>query len=861
MRRSIFLLTFLLVAGLPGLYGQTADSLTRRLLQRVYAVQRFGRSFPQEKVYLHFDNTGYYQGDDIWFQGYVVDAGHNRPTPLSRTLYVELLNPGGEIIAKQILPIRDGRAHGNFSLTRLPFYAGFYEVRAYTRYMLNFGEGCVFSRLLPVFEKPETPGDYTQKEIRPYAVYKYLRLRKRQKKQKKLNLAFYPEGGRAVEGLPCRVAFEATDAYGNPVDVSGQILNHEEEPQARFASLHEGRGTFTYTPRAEEEYKAVVEWQGKTYRFRLPEAQATGVTWTLDAVTQTDSLSIRIQKHPDLPADILGMALLCRGQLKDFYLVETREERPIDFRADIRDFPPGVAQAVLFDADGQILADRLFFAGQPDTVHISVRTDKNSYQPYDSIRVELCVHDAEGKPVQAPLSVSVRDALDEVAGRHSLLTDLLLMSEIKGYVRQPAWYFEADDSLHRRALDHLLMVQGWRRYDWNREADTIPFRPECPPEQGIEVRGQVVSMARSKPQPGIDLTAALMKRDTTGIDSTQTIISTFITDSLGRFAFRTDVQGRWNLVLAATKNGKKKGHRIVLDRVFSPAPRTYPLAEMQIEVDEKATSYADTLPAATAMPEVNIDSLLQAYEDSLHRTGITEKIHHLKEVVVTAKKRSRAHDVYEARRKSVAYYDVAAEMDDITDRNKFVGDDFNEMMVNINPHFQIYREPQGRDLLLYNGRLALCVINYKRVNYNEMDLFKYQLLTLESIKSIYITEDTHTMLEYADIRFTPFGIHEAFGCAVLIETYPEKDIPARAAKGVRKTRLEGYSQVKEFYQPDYSVLPPEEDYRRTLYWNPEVQPDEQGRATLRLYNNSRCRRPRIAVETLTEDGSIGTTIQ
>ena len=405
------------------------------------------------------------------------------------------------------------------------------------------------------------------------------------------------------------------------------------------------------------------------------------------------------------------------------------------------------------------------------------------------------------------------------------------------------------------------MVQGWRRYDWNREADTIPFRPECPPEQGIEVRGQVVSMARSKPQPGIDLTAALMKRDTTGIDSTQTIISTFITDSLGRFAFRTDVQGRWNLVLAATKNGKKKGHRIVLDRVFSPAPRTYPLAEMQIEVDEKATSYADTLPAATAMPEVNIDSLLQAYEDSLHRTGITEKIHHLKEVVVTAKKRSRAHDVYEARRKSVAYYDVAAEMDDITDRNKFVGDDFNEMMVNINPHFQIYREPQGRDLLLYNGRLALCVINYKRVNYNEMDLFKYQLLTLESIKSIYITEDTHTMLEYADIRFTPFDIHEAFGCAVLIETYPKDEIPARAAKGVRKTRLEGYSQVKEFYQPDYSVLPPEEDYRRTLYWNPEVQPDEQGRATLRLYNNSRCRRPRIAVETLTEDGSIGTTIQ
>ena len=579
----------------------------------------------------------------------------------------------------------------------------------------------------------------------------------------------------------------------------------------------------------------------------------------MDATSHPDSLSVRILKHPDTPPCILGMALMCRGQLHGFYLTEMYGDKPVDFRASLKNFPPGVAQAVLFDTDGQVVADRLFFAGRPDTVSISARTDKNHYLPYDSIRVDLSVHDTEGCPIQVPLSVSVRDAQDEVAERHSLLTDLLLMSEIKGYVRRPAWYFEADDTLHRRALEQLLMVQGWRRYDWSRQAGLTPFELKCPPEQGIEVRGQVVSMVRSKPQAGIDLTAALMKRDTTGTDSTQTMISTFTTDSLGRFAFRTDVEGRWNLVLAATKNGKKKDHRIVLDRLFSPPPRPYPLAEMQVEVDEKATSYADTLQPGA--PEINLDSLLTVYEDSLRRTGVHDKVHRLREVVVTAKKRNRAHDIYEARRKSVTYYDVAAEMDDITDRNKFVGDDFNEMMVNMNPHFQIYRESQGRDLLLYNGRLALCVINYKRVYYNEMDLFQYQLLTLESIKSIYITEDTRTMLEYADPKFTAFDINEAFGCAVLIETYPENQIPAKAAKGVRKTRLEGYSQVKDFYQPDYGILPKEEDYRRTLYWNPEVQTDENGRATLRFYNNSRCRKPRIVVETLTEDGSIGTLVQ
>lgn len=45
--------------------------------------------------------------------------------------------------------------------------------------------------------------------------------------------------------------------------------------------------------------------------------------------------------------------------------------------------------------------------------------------------------------------------------RHSMLVDLLLMSEIKGYVHRPLYYFEVNDMEHRLALDCLLMVQGW----------------------------------------------------------------------------------------------------------------------------------------------------------------------------------------------------------------------------------------------------------------------------------------------------------------------------------------------------------------------------------------------------------------
>ena len=99
---------------------------------------------------------------------------------------------------------------------------------------------------------------------------------------------------------------------------------------------------------------------------------------------------------------------------------------------------------------------------------------------------------------------------------------------------------------------------------------------------------------------------------------------------------------------------------------------------------------------------------------------------------------------------------------------------------------------------------------------------------------------------------------DSFGCVVFIETWPDGQIPVEGAKGVRKTWLEGYSTANEFYSPDYSVLHPEpSDYRRTLYWNPSVTPDENGIAKIQFYNNSRCKHFNISAETVTPSGMIG----
>lgn len=378
------------------------------------------------------------------------------------------------------------------------------------------------------------------------------------------------------------------------------------------------------------------------------------------------------------------------------------------------------------------------------------------------------------------------------------------------------------------------------------------------PEQGIEVHGQVVSFVRGKPKPNIQVSSFLAKRGDEETSPGALSLNLFETDSVGRFAFITDIIGKWNLILSVMEKGKRKDHRIVLDRVFSPQPTQYPLGEMQISLSGRDKPGAEQeLQTDTVIgDDIDYNRFMDAYEDSLSKRGMREKNHRLGEVVVKAKKWSREKDIYENRSKSVAYYDVPSEMDDILDKGGYIGEDIHELLVRMNPNF-IRRYSGGEEWLQYKGRSPLYVVNYKRTEATEIDQTRYRTLRLVAIKSIYINEELSARCRYADIRMSPMDVDEIYGCAVFIETYPEGEIPVKGGRGVRKTWLDGYSEPVEFYHPDYSVLPKEEDYRRTLYWNPEVMPDEAGNAQVRFYNNSRCRRLKITAEMISADGAIG----
>ena len=826
---------------------QAADSVVNRLIYHARMVKSFSQYLPQEKVYVQFDNTSYYQSDPIWFSCYVVNSGPNSATRLSKTLYVELLNPGGQVVERQILKIENGRCHGNFTLNRLPFYSGFYEVRAYTKYMLNFGDDGIFSRLLPVFDPPAEEGEYRQRNMHRYGTGAYMMERKKPEKGKKLNLRFFPEGGNLVEGIPSEIAFEATDEKGLPVELTGSVGAAGRE--TAFSTVHGGRGAFTYTPGPGTQ-PVTVRYRDQSYTFDLPEALPQGFVLHVDNLSEADSVAVTVRKNAGTPAAMLGLAVVSGGVLQNVYLVDAADEEPVNFKLDKTKFAPGVTRLVLYDSSAEILGDRLIFTGTGS--RLDIRADvPEKLAPFAPVDLEFSLAGPEGEAVRQPFSLSVRDGDDEVFSGRNALTDLLLMSEIKGYVRNPSYYFEDTDSLRRQALDLLLMVQGWRRYSWKQQAGLEPFDLKYEPEQGIVTRGQVVSAVRHVPKPGVQVSSFLLRHED-DID-TEHRAEVMETDSLGRFSFVEDIVGKWNLVLAVTtEEGKKKNYKVMLDRFFSPAPRKYRLAEMEVGLvppEKKDTVTVDG--DLTDEEDIETESIISVYEDSLSGTGIAGKIHRLKGITVTAKD-SREKDIYKDRSESVAYYDVHSELDDLKDEGTYIRDDIHVLLAKINKYF--FHSVKD-DVLWYKGKLPIFVVNY--VNFNEEEPVLYKILRLEAIKSLYINEDLSTICLYGPPTLSRFDILDKYSCVVFIETYPDGMAPVSPAKGVRKTLLQGYSPARDFYHPDYSSVPPETDYRRTLYWNPSVAPDSTGKAKIRFFNNGRCRRLRINAETVTPQGAIG----
>lgn len=785
----------------------------------------FSKHHPQEKVYLHFDNTAYYQGETLWFKAYVVSADRHALSSLSRTLYVELITPEGNILETKKLKLANGRCNGEFQLKN-SLVAGFYEVRAYTRHMLNGGQDYIFSRVFPCFNEPQQEGDYQNQKMRVRAPSQRIpSIRQEYEQKDKLAVSFYPEGGHLVSGLPTRVAFQTVGKGGDNAIVSGVVFSKSGDSITTFATSHLNIGSFLLTPQAEP-YKATVQYNNKEYHVDLPEVLPSGYVMNVEA-TNPEKFSILVQKSPGLPVESLGLSITCRGQLYGFDSLTIDEENMVSLSFPKKMVPSGVSQITLFNGQGEVLAERMVFVNHHSQMKLEASFDKPSYDPFEKINMDFNLCDQKGNPVETDFSVSIRDGSTTSVEpfTDNLLTNLLLSSELKGYIESPGYYFEKDDQEHKEYLDLLMLTQGWSRYTWKQMANSETTREIHPFEESLLIEGNVLSLYKKKPKKDIEVLMILIG------DSTSQH-GTCLTDADGRFNLAlVDFYGKSKLTLQTKQKNKRKEHIILLDRAFSPDLKAYDWYEKRIPEWPELIVRADTI---TPDPDSSVTTLL-ADESS---QSIDKKNHLLPEVEVKARRRNRLE--LEGLRDANIAIDVEETIDLMIDKGVYIPACGVSLLYELLPYFAYYGTENNEQMARYKGKKVTLYLNNHTSSL--MELFN----TGQNEISLITVKEKYNIVTGTDVSI-----------------YVYTSYYRNAETGIRNTKLLGYSYAREFFSPQYdkALLPDEKDYRRTLYWNPDVKTDKNGKASIHFFNNSSCKTMNVSAETVTENGMMGTLCQ
>lgn len=240
-------LALLLAQALCPLLLFAQEAANGNLNGMVERLRAFGERIPQEKDFIHMDNTCYFLGDTIWFSAFTRQSNTGGPSQMSGVLYVELYNQEGYLMERKLIEMKNGRGDGFFALTEPLLYAGFYELRAYTRWQLNWGITAhkhsrlakewfltsklekeyyrdyekLYSRVFPVYDRPDNPANPAR-----YMTTRIMRRKFKDEEnldKRKQTLTLFPEGGELLADVPCRVAFEARWDDGEAMDGTLQL--------------------------------------------------------------------------------------------------------------------------------------------------------------------------------------------------------------------------------------------------------------------------------------------------------------------------------------------------------------------------------------------------------------------------------------------------------------------------------------------------------------------------------------------------------------------------------------------------------------------------------------------------------------
>ncbi|MGN6395259.1 MAG: carboxypeptidase regulatory-like domain-containing protein [Mucilaginibacter sp.] len=782
-----------------------------------------------EKTYLHFDKPYYAAGDTIYYKAYVTDIAKHELSRQSEVLNVELISSDDKISRWEKIQLTNGLGWGDFALpdTLKP---GNYRVRAYTRLMRNAGDD-TFEKTIPVGNAadarvPESGGavvsnpQTTVSAVRP-------------------DVQFLPEGGYMLNGVKNKIAFKAVSPDGFGVNVKGAVTDNDHKTVASFAAAHLGMGAFEFVPVTGKTYKASITYaDGSTGMLDLPKATDDGYHLNIDnsnPVAITISVASGKQNAPD------KLSLVGQSGGVVYFSAKSTDSKQFDVTVSKSEFPTGIVQFTLFNANGLPLNERLVFVNNDDQLKLTVSSPQTAYVTRKKVTINLEAKNKAGLLTVGNFSVSVTDEskvpVNEL-NENTILSDLLLTSDLKGYVEKPNYYFTQISDKTNSDLDLLMLTQGYRRFEWKPVLSHDSIARVYQPEKALTISGTVKKAGKPLVNQKVTLfakTGGTFFKDTT-------------TNAEGKFAFK-------NLVFADST---------------------------KFVVQAKVTKGQDNVELTIDTP----DNIPIADNNSRGPGGIRLTTNNAAEIDMSAYIQNAKQFSMELQKYGINQHPLLLREVNVKDKK---GPDEFANSQNLNGKGSADQVITAKDLeTLACGRLTECL----RAKLNSNIVFKNGYMYVRKLSALDFTTTTEfkdpmkvivdgTILEadwnlldnintadvesvevLADIHSTAIYGTQGSAGLILITLKKGRKINNyyKYAPGVVTYAPKGFYIGRTFYAPQYDNPHTNEkipDLRSTIYWNPTVVTGLDGKASFDFFNADGKGYYKVVVEGIDIEGRLG----
>jgi len=757
-------------------------------------IATYADKYAQERTYLHYDKSTYAPGETIWFKAYLMKSIY--PADDSKTFYVDWTDDKGNLLFHSVTPVIDATSNGQFDIPAT--YTGpFIHVRAYTKWMLNFDTAFLYNKDIRILLKNSV--STTKNAIVP-------------------TLEFFPEGGDAIAGISNRIAFKANDQWGRPVKIKGIVQNNAGATIDSLRVIHDGMGYFFITPKGGETFTA--KWKdekGAEHTTPLPVIKPIGISLLLTISGTRRTFNINAAKDFTERSPTVNLI----GTMNQQQVFKVSKDISTGVAKGIiptGDLPSGILTITIFDAQWHPLAERITFINNEEYLfHPEMTVEHWGLNKRARNEIQITIPDS----VSSNLSVSVTDIDIDADSSNTIISHLLLTSDIKGQVYNPSYYFlNTSDSISQR-LDLVMLTHGWRRFIWDDVVKGKFPKINFPKDTSfMTLSGKVYGATPSQLREASTIILIFKQKNEEGKFLLLPVEPNGYFNDPSVFLFDTA-----HVYYRLSKGLANASVQFMEGRIPAPA---YRLPATGIFYNQRGDTTGN---ARHFRLTDDMNQLLQQYEGKL-----------LENVVVKAKTKSPVQV-----------------MDEKYTSGLFSGGDSYQFDLVNDP----FASSQQNVFYFLQGKVAGLQVNVNGTNANlswrggSPQLFVDEVpADVDLVSGISVND-----IAYVKVFRPPFfGGGNSGNGAIAIYTRRGDDMKSTPGKGLANSNINGYTPIRQFYSPNYSTFNQandKKDLRTTLYWNPQVTTTPQkNKATLSFYNNDISRSFRVVIEGMTKDGRL-----